>query len=654
MIGDSRPRWGRFDVRIDGRPRVLRLVAALMNVRSRLTGIATGDQGMFITRALFDEAGGFPDLPLMEDVALSRRLKSIAGRPACLASRVVTSGRRWEARGPWRTIVTMWRLRFDYWRGVDPAVLARRYAPGSSDGSTRYSGAPAAAFTASSTTAPAAAHDARSRAGTIAAGASAATTAPILQVFLKAPVPGHVKTRLAAAIGDAAAAALYVRLVERALDAAVAARAAGTVAAVELWYAGTGTGGTASEPAPAMHPALTRWAARSGATLHPQLGADLGARMRAALRSALDRGRPALLIGSDCPGLDAARLAAAAAALRDHDAVFLPAEDGGYVLVGLARDVDAFTGIAWSSAEVMAATRARLAETGTSWLELPALWDVDLPGDIERLAALDPSFASFAGRAAPADTGSPLATAAVLVAVAAVAATTWPPAHAADGDLAVGAFSRSAPGAPLPAGWSPLTFPRIDRHTRYSLVADSAAGTVVRADANASASGLTRKLDAPAAERPLLRWSWKVEQAIEHGDVTRKEGDDYPARIYVSFRYTPERLSLVERAKYAAARVLYGEYPPHAGINYIWDAKAAVGTTVPNPFTDRVRMVVVERGTANLGQWRAYERDIVADYRRAFGEDPPPIAGIALMTDADNTGESAIAYYGDITLAPRR
>jgi hypothetical protein len=406
-----------------------------------------------------------------------------------------------------------------------------------------------------------------------------------------------------------------------------------------------------------MHPALTRWAARSGATLHRQHGADLGARMRAALRSALDRGRPALLIGSDCPGLDAARLAAAAAALRDHDAVFVPAEDGGYVLVGLAREIDVFAGIAWSSAEVMAATRARLADAEASWLELPALWDVDLPAEVERLAALDSSYASFVGRVLPAGTAGPLARSAApvaLVALMAVAPTMGSPAHAAGGELAVGAFSRAEPGAALPVGWSPLTFPRIDRHTRYSLVTDPVAGTVVRASADASASGLTRKLDAPAAERPLLRWSWKVEKAIDRSDVTRKEGDDYPARIYVSFRYTPDRLPLVERAKYAAARVLYGEYPPHAGLSYIWDAKAAVGTTVPNPFTDRVRMVVVERGTTNLGQWLTYERDIVADYRRAFGEEPPPIAGIALMTDADNTGESATAYYGDISLAPRR
>ncbi len=120
-------RWGRFDVTIDGRPRVLRLVAAAMNLRSRLTGIATGDQGIFVERALFERVGGYPAIALMEDVALSKALKRAAGRPACLRERVVTSGRRWESRGPWRTIVTMWGLRLAYALGADPARLARRY-----------------------------------------------------------------------------------------------------------------------------------------------------------------------------------------------------------------------------------------------------------------------------------------------------------------------------------------------------------------------------------------------------------------------------------------------------------------------------------------------------------------------------------------------
>ncbi len=220
--------------------------------------------------------------------------------------------------------------------------------------------------------------------------------------------------------------------------------------------------------------------------------------------------------------------------------------------------------------------------------------------------------------------------------------------------LVVGAFSQGVPGGPLPADWQPLTFAHIPRHTRYSLVADATAGVVLKAEAVAAASGLIRKLDLPAAERPRLAWRWKAANLIAAGDVRRKEGDDYPARIYVSFKYSPERVSLLDRVKYTTARVLYGEYPPHAGLNYIWDARAPVGTVVPNPFTERVQMIVVESGADRLSQWLAYERDIVADYRRAFGEDPPPISGIALMTDADNTGETAVAYYGDITLLPRR
>jgi rSAM/selenodomain-associated transferase 2 len=116
--------WGRFDVSIDGRHPLLPVVAAMMNLRSRITGICTGDQALFMTRAAF--AGGFPDIPLMEDIALSKRLKRVS-RPLCLAARVTTSGRRWETRGVVRTILLMWRLRLAYFFGASPDALARRY-----------------------------------------------------------------------------------------------------------------------------------------------------------------------------------------------------------------------------------------------------------------------------------------------------------------------------------------------------------------------------------------------------------------------------------------------------------------------------------------------------------------------------------------------
>lgn len=125
-LAQPRCQWGRFDVRLSGSHPLLRVVATLMNLRSRLTGIATGDQGIFVRRALFERIGGFPDIPLMEDIELSRRLKRAAA-PACLDERLLTSSRRWERNGIMRTILLMWRLRFAYWLGVAPERLAALY-----------------------------------------------------------------------------------------------------------------------------------------------------------------------------------------------------------------------------------------------------------------------------------------------------------------------------------------------------------------------------------------------------------------------------------------------------------------------------------------------------------------------------------------------
>jgi len=122
----ARRAWGRFDLRIAGRHPLLAVVARLINWRSRLTGVATGDQAIFVRREAFLAVGGFPDLPLMEDIAISRRLKRLC-RPFCIGTPVVTSGRRWEQNGVWRTILLMWRLRLAYYLGVEPALLAERY-----------------------------------------------------------------------------------------------------------------------------------------------------------------------------------------------------------------------------------------------------------------------------------------------------------------------------------------------------------------------------------------------------------------------------------------------------------------------------------------------------------------------------------------------
>lgn len=218
-----------------------------------------------------------------------------------------------------------------------------------------------------------------------------------------------------------------------------------------------------------------------------------------------------------------------------------------------------------------------------------------------------------------------------------------------DGVIIVGNFSAGDAGGALPQEWRPLEFEKIENHTVYGLVEDSGT-VVVRARSETAASGLTRAVHIDPARYPLLRWRWKVGSVIEKGDVRTKQGDDYAARIYITFAYEPDKVSFGRKAKYKAARFLYGDVPIGA-INYIWDNKTAAGTIVDNSYTDFVKMIVVKSGNEKAGQWAEEVRNVYEDYKRAFGEEPPMISGIAIMTDTDNTGASATAYYGDITFA---
>ena len=213
--------------------------------------------------------------------------------------------------------------------------------------------------------------------------------------------------------------------------------------------------------------------------------------------------------------------------------------------------------------------------------------------------------------------------------------------------IEVGKFSAATPGQKLPNGWKSLTFKKIEKHTTYTLVRDNDT-VAIKAVAEASASGLAREIKINLKEYPILQWSWKVMNILKKGDVHSKKGDDYPARIYITFEYDPSKLSFFEKSKYKAIRLLYGEYPPLSAINYIWESKAPIGTMVPNPYTGRAMMFVVESGSAKLDQWVSEERNVYEDYKKAFKEEPTMVSGVAIMTDTDNTGESATAYYGDI------
>lgn len=203
--------------------------------------------------------------------------------------------------------------------------------------------------------------------------------------------------------------------------------------------------------------------------------------------------------------------------------------------------------------------------------------------------------------------------------------------------------------ADLDDGWEPLEFPKIDRHTTYRLVEED--GTqVIEASTDNSASGLIARLDLEPGESLMLKWRWKVSNVFDQGDARKKSGDDYPARIYVAFEFEPEKASWFERAKRKTVATVFGEELPGNAINYIWANRLPQGETVANPYAEETKMIAVSSGNEQAVEWVTVERDLVADYRAAFGEDPPPIRGVAIMSDSDNTGESATAWYGDLEL----
>lgn len=214
--------------------------------------------------------------------------------------------------------------------------------------------------------------------------------------------------------------------------------------------------------------------------------------------------------------------------------------------------------------------------------------------------------------------------------------------------IEVGNFSNLRAGSDFPSAWKPLTFKKVKQHTRYSLVADNGV-VVVKAESNASASGLIRKTEIDPKIYPVVTWRWKVTKIYAKGDVTKKKGDDYPARIYITFKYDPDKAGFFEKIKYETAKALYGEYPPVAALNYIWASNARQGTIIPNPYTDQAMMIAVESGAQKLNRWVEEVRNIYQDYKKAYGEEPPLISGVAIMTDSDNTKESAVSFFGDIT-----
>lgn len=217
-------------------------------------------------------------------------------------------------------------------------------------------------------------------------------------------------------------------------------------------------------------------------------------------------------------------------------------------------------------------------------------------------------------------------------------------------DYAVASFSNMTPGGAI-NGWEPMRLGDA-RESRYRLVRDGRS-VVVRAEADRSASGLVRRFDLDPRRFPVMTWRWKADGVIEGGNIRSRGGDDFPARIYVTFDYDPSDLPFGDRVKYRALRALGYDDLPVRALSYVWANRASETSIVPNAYTDWVQMVPVQSGAGNVGTWQTERRDLVRDYQAAFGEDPPAISGVAIMTDADNTGGAATASFGDIRLRTR-
>lgn len=211
----------------------------------------------------------------------------------------------------------------------------------------------------------------------------------------------------------------------------------------------------------------------------------------------------------------------------------------------------------------------------------------------------------------------------------------------------VGSFSKQAPGAELSQGWQPWILSPFKRPTAYHLVSREGT-TVIRAEARSSASGLIHPLTLNPGTYPLLQWRWKVDTLISKADNSQKHLEDAPARLVVSFDGDMEKLTPQDRMLFDNVRILTGQQMPYATLMYIWGNRAPLETVIPNKHTSRVRMIVVETGRDKLGNWQDVTRNVVEDYRRAFGEEPGRISAVGIMTDTDNTGGNVHAYYGDI------
>jgi len=215
--------------------------------------------------------------------------------------------------------------------------------------------------------------------------------------------------------------------------------------------------------------------------------------------------------------------------------------------------------------------------------------------------------------------------------------------------LRIGHFSAEAPSRSLPDGWEQIRFGENESSTRYDLVRTD-RGVVVRARSSNGASGLITHQRVDLTQYPILEWRWRVDRLPTGANVATDTTADAAARVYVTFDY--DDLGLLDRIKLALLRRVGYAKAPSRALNYLWANENEPETVVESPYTDQIMILPVRAGRSESGQWVRERRNVLADYREAFGESPPPVNGVAIMTDSDNTADTARAFYGDIVFRP--
>ena len=224
-------------------------------------------------------------------------------------------------------------------------------------------------------------------------------------------------------------------------------------------------------------------------------------------------------------------------------------------------------------------------------------------------------------------------------------------AHADAGDpLQVPLLSSAPFGDQVAPGWAHQRLPKVERPNDYAIEADDNR-RVLHVRSVSSASSWVARLDVDPALTPWLQWQWKVSRSLAGSNLRIKQGDDYAARLYVFFDLPLDRLSLKDRLSIRAARVLSGAEIPAAALCYVWGHAQAVGTTGWNPYTDRVRMVVLDSNDGDAGRWRPHVRDVRRDWAEAFEGPMPHISGVGIGADTDNTSDKVDTWFSDLRFA---